>query len=110
MNYLIKQAHPRIGTIDCRGDVVDELLRRGYDVSDGSSGYFAQRPEMAPPARLHEKDLLLIDLDPGWTVRNDSALFTRNPYDIITQLTHLRDVRLGRSNNLPAGSLLGDFS
>src|SRR5262249_27509845 len=38
-----------------------------HDVAAGYTGYFQEHPTMEIPPALHEKDLLVVDLDPGWT-------------------------------------------
>jgi hypothetical protein len=69
VTYLVQPDHPRIVLLDCADDVVAALRNADYDVVVGYTGYFAEHPEMDIPSHLHEKDLLIVDLDPGWTPR-----------------------------------------
>jgi hypothetical protein len=74
-NYLVKPDFPRITLVDCRDDLRDALLADGYSISVASTGFFEDRPASAPP--LHEKDLLIIDLSPGWNPEQSDQLALR---------------------------------
>jgi hypothetical protein len=75
MSYLQPVQRPRVVMLDCTDELVASLTTAGYAVEAGYTGYFAEHPEMRIPAQLHEKDLLIIDLDPGWTPRPWSELY-----------------------------------
>ena len=60
---------PRIVLLDCADDVITSLRASGYDVEIGYTGYFAEHPTCEIPPGLREKDLLVVDLDPGWQPR-----------------------------------------
>ena len=95
MTYLVRPNFPRIVTIDCNDAVVDALRANGYDLEEGFSGFFTEHPAIDVPP-LEEKDLLIVDLDPGWTPRPWKELFpTPSLQDPNPANPHLRDSRPG---------------
>jgi hypothetical protein len=60
---------PRIVLFDCSDEVVTSIRGAGHDVEVAYTGYFEEHPDPTCTEDLHEKDLLVFDLDPGWTPR-----------------------------------------
>jgi hypothetical protein len=77
--------------VDCTDDVVHSLRSANYDLAVGYTGYFVEHPTMDIPAALHERDLLVIDLDPGWTPRDAKELYPAG--DNLARGNHAREPR-----------------
>lgn len=75
MTYLTAPDHPRIVLLDCNDEVVSSIRAAEYDLEVGYTGYFQEHPAMEVPKNLHEKDLLVVDLDPGWKPKSSGELF-----------------------------------
>jgi hypothetical protein len=93
--HLRERNLPRIVLLDCDDEVAASLEAEGYDVAFGYTGYFVEHPDMDVPPALHEKDLLIIDLDPGWTPRPQEELWPPDQGTLRPRGKHAREPRYG---------------
>lgn len=76
MSYIRQPDLPRILMLDCTDELIASVTANGYNVEVGYTGFFEEHPEPVLPANLHERDLIIVDLEPsGWTQRDDELLF-----------------------------------
>jgi hypothetical protein len=106
---------PRIVLLDCADEVVTSLAANGYDLAVGYTGYFAEHPTMDIPPALHEKDLLVVDLDPGWQPRPINKVMpteSRGMHAPPPRADHAREPRLdgkpleGFEHSLKRGAII----
>jgi len=100
LSYLDNVNRPRIALLDCDDDVRRSLEQAGYDVAVGHTGYFKEHPVADIPAHLHEFELLVVDLDPGWTPRPGDELHPlqpEGPHSLPPRGAHAREPRRNAS-------------
>lgn len=87
--------HPRVVLLDCSENVEELVSSMGIDYEVAASGYFLDRPKQIP-TNLHEKDLLIVDLEPGWEPLPADEAFPiddRDPFEISPRADHAREGR-----------------
>lgn len=96
MSYLGQPELPRILMLDCTDDLIASVRRDGYNVEVGYTGFFEQHPEPVLPGNLHEKDVIIIDLEPsGWTPKEMPVLFSLGKKrDEVDHLRHPQSERV----------------
>ena len=75
VSYIGQPDLPRILMLDCTDELVASVRGDGYHVKVGYTGCFNEHPAVSLPERLHEIDLLIVDLDPGWEPRPAETLY-----------------------------------
>jgi hypothetical protein len=92
MTYLGQPDLPRILMLDCADELIASVRGDGYAVEIGYTGFFREHPAVELPANLHEKDLIIIDLEPGWQSRDAQELFPFGSASGDPKADHLRTV------------------
>jgi hypothetical protein len=97
MRYIVEPELPRILMLDCADELVASVKQDAHNVEVGYTGFFKDHPLQFAP-NLHEKDIVFVDLEPGWASHPADHLYPIGPSQHV--IGHLRDLRPGSGGSL----------